>query len=359
MVLDALEKSQGLDDVLAKGQHGRQGLGFKRSQRKSHPRAAIVEKMKKEAESNRLSVLHNYQMQASWLSWGLDAMMKRDLSWNTILHQYSQRLLKFMANSQLNTLPSPDNLRRWNLNKDAACGLCGQKAVTLSHILAGCTWVRLVENKRKREDRYKWRHNNVLHLLASEIRAHLKVINLKKAAGTHQREFIHFVRAGTKPTCKNRAKSYGLLSGGNDWCCDFDLPKFHDARSKYVFPHDVCITPLKIDGHIISRAAKICIGIELTCPMEENVTKWHSEKYEKYEAEISSEANVNGWKYYSLIIEVGARGWVPTSVAPAFRSIGLNSVRDLCNRLSLLALKSSYVIWINRFNQDFHDWRLS
>jgi len=130
------------------------------------------------------------------------------------------------------------------------------------------------------------------------------------------------------------------------------------AGSAYVFPHEICATPLKIDGHILSRSARVCFGLELTCPMEENIEKWHQSKLRKYDSEISFEARKNGWRFYSLIIEVGARGWVPNSVAPALRQLGLTAVNSICKKLSFIALKSSYVIWLNRFNQDFQSWRL-
>jgi len=70
------------------------------------------------------------------------------------------------------------------------------------------------------------------------------------------------------------------------------------------------------------------------------------------------EAKKNGWRFYSLIIEVGARGWVPNSVAPALRKLGLSGVNAFCKKLSFIALKSSYIIWLNRFNREFQPWRL-
>src|SRR6201995_76608 len=97
-----------------------------------------------------------------------------------LLYQYSQRLGQFVLNSQLNTLPSPDNLRRWNANKDAICGLCTQKHATLCHILAGCPWVRGAENKlAHREDRYTWRHNNVLLAIARAVEERITEANAK------------------------------------------------------------------------------------------------------------------------------------------------------------------------------------
>ena len=61
-------------------------------------------------------------------------MMKLDVGWNSLLYDYSDRLLKFVVNAQTNTLPTPDNLRRWGLKRNVACGLCGRNEVTLSHV---------------------------------------------------------------------------------------------------------------------------------------------------------------------------------------------------------------------------------
>jgi hypothetical protein len=98
--------------------------------------------------------------------------------------------------------------------------------------------------------------------------------------------------------------------------------------------------------------------LELTCPLEENISVWHHAKLSKYEDEIHAEAQRNGWSFYPVILEVGARGWIPSSVNSALKRLGLPSVKELCNNLSHVALKSSYVIWLNRWNKDFMPWRL-
>ena len=77
-----------------------------------------------------------------------------------------------------------------------------------------------------------------------------------------------------------------------------------------MFPHVVCQTSLRIDGYVLSRTARTCIGLELACPMEENIAKWHGSKLGKYEEEIPG--TKNGWKFYAVVIEVGARGLDPT-----------------------------------------------
>ena len=53
------------------------------------------------------------KMQTSWLK-VYDIAMAEDLTWQKILFSYSARLLKFLLNLRSNTLPSPDNLSRWN-----------------------------------------------------------------------------------------------------------------------------------------------------------------------------------------------------------------------------------------------------
>ena len=142
---------------------------------------------------------------------------------------------------------------------------------------------------------------------------------------------------------------------------DFDLSEFRRPGSAYVFPHVVCQTSLRIDGYILSRTARTCIGLELTRPMEENIAKWHGSKLRKYEEEISFQATKNGWKFYAIVIEVGVRGWIPTSVHSGLSRLGIprHLVKSVCKELTFLAIKSSYIIWLNRFNQDFQPWRLT
>ena len=42
--------------------------------------------------------------------------MTKDLTWNKLLYGYTDKLLKFVINANLLTLPSPDNIKRWNLS---------------------------------------------------------------------------------------------------------------------------------------------------------------------------------------------------------------------------------------------------
>ena len=141
-----------------------------------------------------------------------------------------------------------------------------------------------------------------------------------------------------------------LLQRANDWSSDFDLPC---AKRKNVYSMDqrVCATEFKPDGFIVSYEEKICIVIELTCPMEENMDKWHKEKMKKYLQALTSE--VYTMKY--VVVEVGARGGMTTDMRNLFKKIGFTKTEAaaIVDECRMMAEKSSFVIWCQRFNEDF------
>ena len=71
----------------------------------------------------------------------------------------------------------------------------------------------------------------------------------------------------------------------------------------------------------MSRKHCICVGIELTVPMEHNISAWHQSKLKKYENELRLEAERNKWTFYSCILEVGARGWIPPSLVSSLNKL--------------------------------------
>ncbi len=189
-----------LEDIKGRTQTGRHGLGFVRQQKSEvSERARVKRWMKEEEEAKRVAALFNYQMQAGWLQWSddLQDMMEKDLSWKKMLYQYSDRLLRFVVNSLQNTLPTPDNLlrwnsgvskggdaqclRRWSNQRSYACGLCGKVGATALHILAGCPWVHNVENTRRGRGRYTWRHNRTLSRIAKSLASLVSKVNAKAA----------------------------------------------------------------------------------------------------------------------------------------------------------------------------------
>ncbi len=133
-----LESAAHLEKKMPQPRPRRRGLGYGKCPPQHSERRQILDLLKKAKEHDRLTKLHGYEMQSSWMVWGLDKAMQRDLSWQKVLYQMSAPLLKFYLNAQLNTLPSPDNLSRWGQGSEFRCTLCGRVSATLSHILAGC-----------------------------------------------------------------------------------------------------------------------------------------------------------------------------------------------------------------------------
>ena len=137
--------------------------------------------MKNEENARRLQLLHqkDYDMPYDWLAFH-DDVVSDDVSWKNIIFQYSDNWLEYVLNSMSNALPAPDIMCRWQISGQHYCGLCGKDFVTLAHILAGCGWVRLEENKLHREDRYTWRHNCILQVLIIHIVPHIQLANTKQ-----------------------------------------------------------------------------------------------------------------------------------------------------------------------------------
>ncbi len=85
-----------------------------------------------------------------------------DISWKAAIFNLPQGTLKFMLNSQLNTLPTKDNLSRSGKRLSKACTLCGREEY-LSHALSSCPYML-------EEGRYTWRHYSILSSIDTFIK---------------------------------------------------------------------------------------------------------------------------------------------------------------------------------------------
>ena len=74
--------------------------------------------------------------QSKWTKW--DEVINLDLKWKEIMYGMSPSMLSFILNSVQDTLPHPVNLRRWKIDTQASCKLCGWKNAGFTHILCGC-----------------------------------------------------------------------------------------------------------------------------------------------------------------------------------------------------------------------------
>ena len=270
--VERLESLVALQRITERGQFDRAGIGMRKRPQTSSPadvREQMIKIAKQEAETKRIAICLEYQMQAKWLEWDtLEAHMRKDLTWLKMLQVYSASLLKFTINALANTLPSPDNLRRWSIQKNATCGLCSRPCVTLNHILAGCSWVHSCENRMPGEDRYTWRHNCILLRIAQTMSECVQIINdsPRTTSKVQKQAPIKFIKSGASSRRGTVRKSTrtGLLQRARDWRFDFEMPEW-DVHGVYMFPHDVAVTGHRPDGCLISRQMKICIIFGADC----------------------------------------------------------------------------------------------
>ena len=191
--------------------------------------------------------------------------VQQDFSWDSLMTTPAN-LTSFCLASTYETLPSPDNLKRFRITTEAMCTLCSKDVCTTAHILGSCK-VSLQQR------RYTFRHNSVLH----EVIEVLKNFNLyiKDTVSISAIRSTKFVRKGVKVLC-NRTPPVGILHHASDGILLADLNK------NYCFPVHIAFTQVRPDITIFSNSLRKVILIELTCLCEENMESWHGNKINKY-----------------------------------------------------------------------------
>ena len=232
----------------------------------------------------QLSRLKTLQLQGRWLEWS--GLMNLDLSWQQLIHNWSDKELRFALQATTNTAPTPLNLRRWgHQSVDPSCQLCGRPA-SLRHILNGCP-------SALNQGRYTWRHDSVLRILKRHLlsfwQSPLTQNTIKDRANLSTQPYIRFVPAGSASTQSTRrsthlhsdtrhkrhplSSSKDLLLNSNDWEFLFDL-----GDSQLVFPPEIAVTTQRPDIVIFSRSKKAVLLVELTVPLEDRVAAGHTRK---------------------------------------------------------------------------------
>ena len=231
-----------------------------------------------------------------------------DLEWKCLIYNLPRKVLKFLLNSTIDTLPSNNNLVQWNKLVSDACNLCGGRE-TLGHILNGCP-VML------EQQRYTWRHNSVL----SKIHASL----------------------------------LSEISSSLEIHCD--LP----GHSSVTVPPDILPVTEKPDLVIVNRNEKTLYIVELTVCFESGFKRAHDYKQTKYEA-LFFDLEEAGWTVQYLALEVGSRGVVlkdsNNQLYTLLRSIPLNQKwcqkkhRNLIRDMAKTAIVCSYVLFYAKFDK--------
>ena len=343
--LEKTERAVKLDEMSFSGQTSRHGIGYVVKE-KIPMSKKIAEKCEEMDEQERFAHACQLAMQGQWTKW--DHVMKQDWNWQALLYSYSPSLLSFALNSVQLTLPTPDNLQRWNKQSEANCKLCRKQNCTLLHILTGCS-------KALMEGRYTWRHDSILGIISRYLRAVIVEKNKETpaVAKTTKEKFVNFVRAGQKPK-KEGVKKEGMLDLAADWLLYDDL-----GERKLVFPVYICATTLRPDIIMVSNNTKAIILVELTSPAEENIQQRNSDKRKKYEGLIE-QCRLNGWKANLFCVEVGARGFIADSFFGAMKKLGLKNcqTKKMMKEISNIALRCSYSIYIQREREEFVKWKM-
>ena len=299
--------------------------------------------MIRRTEEVRLIQCYNYAVQGDWLNF--DAVVKADLSWNSLIYSIPQELFKFLLNSTHNVLPTADNLRRWGKTAvDMKCNLCGSFNPTLKHILNGCAGAL-------KQGRYTWRHDSILSCIAQELASFLSTANSCIVPSTGDNN-IQFVKEGKKPVKKRTSYKSGMLFTSNGWVLAYDNP-----TNPLVIPHYIVQTSLRPDIIVYSNNTRQIIILELTVPTEENIFQRHSDKESKY-SKLLDDVKMSQWTGHVFAVEVGSRGYVAKSLGYALQRLGLKQsiIQKLKRSVSLICLRCSYAVYLSRRNEIWRPW---
>ena len=116
------------------------------------------------------------------------------------------------------------------------------------------------------------------------------------------------------------------------------------------FPAEAAVTAQRPDIVIWSRSVKSIIMVELTVPWEENIEVSHERKLSRYSGLVAQCRN-NGWHCELFAVEVGARGFISSSMLSCLTRFGLSGrrIRKAARELSRAAEVGSAWIWNSVF----------
>ena len=179
-------------------------------------------------------------------------------------------------------------------------------------------------------------------------------INEKGAICTeepHCMREIDFVKAGEKRKTKKKKPFATVINRADDWIMISDL------HEEYQFPGHILLTPLRPDICLYSDKLKHVFLLELTCPIEERIEESNIIKTKKY-SKLCSDIKANGWKPDLYCFEVGSRGHVGNTYNTMCHMLGIPAPKrkETLKKISKIAIKSSYSIYLQRKANDFKKW---
>ncbi|KAK0145691.1 hypothetical protein N1851_015413 [Merluccius polli] len=302
---------------------GRAGLGSNtrpqyNKARGKERRQMIQEEVRAGVEETRSSRMVGMRLQGAWTRW--EQALDRKISWPELWKAEPYRM-KFLIQSVYDVLPSPSNLFCWGLAESPACPLC-QRRGSLEHILSCCP-------KALGEGRYRWRHDQVLKVIAETISSGITLSKQQQPA----RHSIAFIKAGERPQHRPRQVG-GLLTTARDWQLKVDLGR------QLKVPHTIAVTTLRPDLVLLSESTRQVVLLELIVPWEDRMEEAFERKRAKYE-ELKTRCNP---------IEVGCRGFAGQSLCRALRLLGIRGLHNkkAIKNITDAAEKASRWLWIKR-----------
>ena len=112
-------------------------------------------------------------------------------------------------------------------------------------------------------------------------------------------------------------------------------------KGDYAFPFQLALTELRSDIVLFSKSSKREVLLELTCPCEENMENWHSQKLDKY-TQLSEVIEDNGCAIDLFAIEVGTRGYPSRLLSICLKTLGFKNkiVQKTAKSLSCISMKA-------------------
>ena len=230
-----------------------------------------------------------------------------DLSWKAIIYNMPQGVMKFAVNAAIDSLPSNKNLYRWGKRLSDKCSLCNATG-TLHHVLNNCQAML---------NRYSWRHDNILKIILSRIKA--------------------------DKSCKNR-QVYADMEG--------------ETVNGGTIPPSILPTVQRPDICYFDQDKKQVVIIELTVPFETNIRDAHNRKEDRY-AGLLHDLQVAGWRPKLICLEIGSRGLItPDNKSRLKLIMGLCNIKvkysEIRDAIVKSALMGSYVIFYSRKEPEWH-----
>ncbi len=232
--------------------------------------------------------------------------VEADIQWKSLLFQLPPRIMQFILNAIIDTLPTNCNLVRWKKRSNSKCDKCSNKE-TLMHVLNNC---------KDCLDKYTWRHNSIL---------------------------LHIKRFLSKDMPEN-VKIY------------LDIPGEFSGIS--TVPTDIAITNQKPDMVIVDSNGNVTL-MELTVPFESNIVQASERKKQRYEHLISNIKD-NGHNVELITIEIGSRGLICKENASKLLNLvkkvkkpNGKEFRLFKSDLTKVTVIASYIIFYSKFENQW------